>query len=120
MNRKSVILLFFAIVSCASGLSAQSLMQLMKRPFNDIEGKWEENFQEDIELNYYNSDYCDYYVWIRNDRPYNLLPGKNRIFTIKKELQVGNMFKNSSEYNYFRGQFPEDFKIEIRSQELFE
>ena len=43
--------------------SAQSLRQILERPINIIESKWEINTQEAEKLNYYNEDYCDSYLF---------------------------------------------------------
>ena len=102
-------ILFVALF--ASSASAQSLRKLLENPQNVIESKWERNEQGDTELNYYNEDYCDYYLYRANDRSYNLNSGKNTIFKIEKGSQVDNPFKSSSSYRFYRGKFPKDFQI---------
>lgn len=101
------------VCGCLSffSLSAQSLSRLIKRPADIIESKWETNSAQDQCLNYYNNDYCDYYVYRQNDRSYNLAPGKNTIFKIAKDSNFDNPFKNPSSYSYYRGIFVRDFDI---------
>lgn len=106
---KFIILFAFSLSACH--ISAQSLRKLMEHPFGIIESKWETNTQGDGELNYYNEDYCDYYLYRMNDRSYNLTPGKNTIFKIEKNASFENPFKSASSYKYYRGKFPKDFQI---------
>lgn len=106
---KSIILFVFSLSACHT--SAQSLRKLMERPFGIIESKWETNAQGAHELNYYNEDYCDYYLYRINDRSYNLTPGKNTVFKIEKNSQAENPFKSPSSYRYYRGKFPKNFQI---------
>lgn len=106
---KFILLFVFTLSACH--MSAQSLRKLMEQPFGIIESQWETNAQESRELNYYNKDYCDYYLYRMNDRSYNLTPGKNTIFKIEKNAQFENPFKSSSTYRYYRGKFPKNFQI---------
>lgn len=106
---KYIILFVFTLSACHT--SAQSLRKLMERPLGIVESKWETNAQEGRELNYYNEDYCDYYLYRINDRSYNLIPGKNTVFRIEKNSQAENPFKSSSSYRYYRGKFPKNFQI---------
>lgn len=110
MTHLKFIILFVFTLS-AYHTSAQSLRKLMERPFGIIESKWETNAQGAHELNYYNEDYCDYYLYRINDRSYNLTPGKNTVFKIEKNSHTENPFKSSSSYRYYRGKFPKNFQI---------
>lgn len=110
MTHLKFIILFVFTLS-AYHTSAQSLRKLMERPFGIIESKWETNAQGAHELNYYNEDYCDYYLYRMNDRSYNLTPGKNTVFKIEKNSHTENPFKSSSSYRYYRGKFPKNFQI---------
>mgnify|MGYP000358624754 CR=1 FL=1 len=107
---KLIALLIFTL--SASYTSAQSLRKLLERPYGIIESKWEKDAQGATELNYYNEDYCDYYLYRANDRSYNLSNGKNTIFKIEKNAQVDNPFKSASSYTFYRGKFPKDFNIQ--------
>ena len=107
---KLIALLIFTL--SASYTSAQSLRKLLERPYGIIESKWEKDAQGTTELNYYNEDYCDYYLYRANDRSYNLSNGKNTIFKIEKNAQVDNPFKSASSYTFCRGKFPKDFNIQ--------
>ena len=107
---KLIALLIFTL--SASCTSAQSLRKLLERPYGIIESKWEKDAQGATELNYYNEDYCDYYLYRANDRSYNLSNGKNTIFKIEKNAQVDNPFKSASSYTFYRGKFPKDFNIQ--------
>ena len=62
---KLIALLIFTL--SASYTSAQSLRKLLERPYGIIESKWEKDAQGATELNYYNEDYCDYYLYRAND-----------------------------------------------------
>lgn len=104
-----ITLLVFILSVCHT--SAQSLRKLLERPVNIIESKWETNPQGARELNYYNEDYCDYYLFRQNDRSYNLNPGKNTIFKIEKDSKAENPFKRASTYRFYRGKFPKNFQI---------
>jgi hypothetical protein bacD2_05740 len=113
MNCKydTLLLLIATFTLSVSQTSAQSLRQILELPINIIESKWEINTQEAEELNYYNGDYCDYYLFRENDQSYNLRPGKNTVFSILKNSHVDNPFKNPSTYIFYRGQFPEKLQI---------
>lgn len=89
--------------------TAQSLMFMMKRPFNIVETNWERNSNQDLSLIFTNHDFCDYYVYIVDTRSYNLRPGKNTMFTIHKGSNAYNPFENPSSYNYYRGAFVRKF-----------
>lgn len=106
---KFITLLIFSLYACHA--YTQSLRKLLETPRNTIESKWEKNIQEATELNYYNEDYCDYYLYRFNDRSYNLIPGKNTIFKIEKGSQINNPFKSASSYVPYRGRFPKNFQI---------
>lgn len=106
--RLNTLLIFILL---AGYTSAQSVRKLMETPNQIIEAKWEQNSHGTTELNYYNDDLCDYYLYQENDRSYDLRPGKNTIVRIEKNSQVENPLKNGSRYMFFRGQFPEDFQI---------
>lgn len=107
---KHITLLIFSLSACYA--SAQSLRKLLETPRNIIESKLEQNAQGTRELNYYNEDYCDYYLYRLNDRTYNLSPGKNTVFKIEKGSQVYNPFKSASSYVPYRGRFPKNFQID--------
>ena len=107
---KLAILLFFTLAT--ESISAQSIRKIIETPLQTIESKWELRTEGGSELNYYNEDCCDYYLFRENDRSYNLSPGKNTIFRIEKNSQVGDTFKSSSRYMYFRGQFLKDFQVD--------
>lgn len=111
MNFKSAILLLLLLSFPFYQVAAQAMRKLLERPMDIVESKWEENPQEDVELNYYNSDYCDYYMWVGGARTYNLRPGKTTIYTVRKGSYADNPLKHGSRYNYYRGRFPENFKI---------
>ena len=106
---KFITLLVFTLSVCHA--PAQSLRKLMERPFGVVESKWETDTQGNQVLNYYNEDYCDYYLYRMSDRSYNLTPGKNTIFKIEKNAPFDNPFKSASSYKYYRGKFPANFQI---------
>lgn len=98
---------FFLMSVSLPSVSAQSLKSLMRMPFDVVESKWEINsINGNQELNYYNKDFCDYYLYRQQDTSYDLSPGKNTIFTIRENEAFDNLFKNATYYSYFRGRFP--------------
>lgn len=78
----------------------------------DIYYKWERNIERDLDLVFYNEDFCDYYLFCKVDNSHILLPGKNTIYTIDKDSEASNAFKYASQYVYFRGIFPKELKID--------
>lgn len=90
---------------------SQSLRTLMSRPYNIIESNWERNSKQDLSLVYTNNDFCDYYVYRKDDRSYNLHPGKNTLFTIPKGSNVENPFKDPSSFMFYRGIFVDNLNI---------
>lgn len=68
---------FFLMSVSLPSVSAQSLKSLMRMPFDVVESKWEINSTNgNQELNYYNKDFCDYYLYRQQDTSYDLSPGK--------------------------------------------
>lgn len=103
---------FFLMSVSLPSVSAQSLKSLMRMPFDVVESKWEINSTNgNQELNYYNKDFCDYYLYRQQDTSYDLSPGKNTIFTIRENEAFDNPFKNATYYSYFRGRFPKKFNV---------
>lgn len=78
---------------------------------NEIQSKWEWNNMKNLDFNYYNENYCDYYIYCIMDQSYNLPPGKTTVFTKEQGSEVNNPFKDASYYYIYRGKFPERFKI---------
>ena len=79
---KSKILLIGAFLFVTEfSASAQSLMSLIGSQSRAIEGKWETNPGSKVpELNFYNHDYCDFYLVRRsNGKSYDLHPGRNTV-----------------------------------------
>ena len=70
-------------------VGAQSLNDIVKVSENDVKGKFETADNGDTQLNYYNSDYCDYYMFRLNDRAYILRPGRTTIFTQRHIMNEG-------------------------------
>ncbi len=99
---------------------AQSFRKILERPVNIIRSAWEKDQNGNTVLNYYNDDYCHYYLYQVNDKCYKLIPGKNTVFRDDKQSQVTNStYKSESpgstqysvSYMYFRGSFPKSFNI---------
>ena len=77
-------LFILILVVSGTSASAQSLMQLMRSQRDSaIEGKWEINSGSNApELNFYNNDYCDFYLVRRSSgKSYELHPGRNTVKT---------------------------------------
>lgn len=83
----------------------------MSKPYNIIESNWERNAKQDLSLVYTNNDFCDYYVYRKDDRSYNLHPGKNILFTIPNGSNVENPFKDPSSFIFYRGIFVDNLDI---------
>lgn len=111
MKRHFQLTMLLIVTLTVNSTYAQSIRKLMEIPYRTIEGKWEQNSSGDLELNYYNDDMCDYYLFQERDRSYNIAPGKNTIFRKDKNSQSENPLTNSTRYRFFRGRFPEDFNI---------
>lgn len=97
-----------ALSVCAD---AQSFQRILERPVNIVRSEWEYDNDGNQELNYYNEDYCNYYLYRVNDDSYNLRPGKNTVFKRMKDAQYNNLFNRATTYTFFRGSFPKDFNI---------
>ena len=97
-----------ALSVCAD---AQSFQRILERPVNIVRSEWEYDNDGNQELNYYNEDYCNYYLYRVNDDSYNLRPGKNTVFKRIKDAQYNNLFNRATTYMFFRGSFPKDFNI---------
>ena len=114
---KLIALLIFTL--SASYTSAQSLRKLLERPYGIIESKWEKDAQGTTELNYYNEDYCDYYLYRANDRSYNLSNGKNTIFKIEKNAQVAPQVLPSLSFFWMKISSKEDYHPDTLTPTLF-
>lgn len=90
---------------------AQSFRKILERPVNIIRSEWEYDRENNQELNYYNEDYCNYYLYRLDDDSYNLKPGKNTIFKKMKNAQYDNPFNKATHYWYYRGNFPKSFNL---------
>lgn len=110
-NKKTRICIVIMLALFTIQGMSQSLRTLMSRPYNIIESNWERNPKQDLSLVYTNNDFCDYYVYRKDDRSYNLHPGKNTIFTILKGSNVENPFKDPSSFMFYRGVFVDKLDI---------
>lgn len=98
-------------VALSVGVHAQSFRKILERPVDIVRSEWESDKDGNRELNYYNEDYCDYYLYRANDDSYRLRPGKNTVFKIMKDARYDNLFKTATTYTFFRGSFPKEFNI---------
>lgn len=105
------IFLSLAFALCTCHISAQSLRSLLRPPTDVIAPKWERTPQGTQEFSYYNTDYCEYHLYRKGDRSYNLRMGKTTVFSKAKDSKVDNPFNSPSTYRYYRGQFPKAFQI---------
>ena len=92
-------------------LCGQSLDNVTRVYEHVIESKWEVDSDHNRMLNYYNRDYCDYYLVRLNDDSYTLKPGKNTVFTIRADSEFDSQFKNAGSYHRYKGVFPQEFDI---------
>lgn len=104
--------LILVLTLSAGHIHAQSLdYVILPRTRSEVQGKWEWNNLNNLDLNYYNEDFCDYYLYREMDQSYNLPPGKTTVYTKDFESEVDNAFKEWSYYYICRGKFPDKFKI---------
>ncbi len=72
-----------------------------------VQSKWEV-VGPNVELNYYNSDYCDYYLVSTRQQELWVRPGKNNLVSLPKDKANRNdpAFQPSS-FKTYKGYFPE-------------
>lgn len=109
---KQYIFILLALTLFSSNMYGQKVGGLILSRTKDIYYKWERNIERDLDLVFYNEDFCDYYLFCKVDNSHILLPGKNTIYTIDKDSEASNAFKYASQYVYFRGIFPKELKID--------
>lgn len=93
------------------GAGAQSFRKILDRPHDVVKSVWESDNEGNQELNYYNEDYCPYYLYREGDDSYALQPGKNTVFKKMKNSPYDNPFNRPTSFMYFRGFFPKDFQV---------
>ncbi len=98
-----------ALLALSVCADAQSFRQVLKSPAGTIRSEWATGADGNRVLNYYNEDYCDYYLHRISDDAYRLKPGKTAI--VKKGAEYINAFNGPATYSYYRGYFPRDFNI---------
>ena len=97
----------------SAGAGAQSFRKILDRPHDVVKSVWESDNEGNQELNYYNEDYCPYYLYREGDDSYELQPGKNTVFKKMKNSPYDNPFNRPTSFMYFRGFFPKDFQVNI-------
>lgn len=95
----------------SAGAGAQSFRNILDRPHDVVKSVWESDNEGNQELNYYNEDYCPYYLYREGDDSYELQPGKNTVFKKMKKSPYDNPFNRPTSFMYFRGIFPKDFQV---------
>ena len=80
-----------------------------QNPFAPVQGKWE-TVGKNVELNYHNSDYCDYYLLSSRNKELWLRTGNNNLLRIPKEHAA--KYRNDpsflpSTFITFKGYFPD-------------
>jgi hypothetical protein len=98
--------LFIALFLCW-GLSYSLYCQ--QNSFSPIQDKWETDYQKTREYNYYNSDYCDYYLMFSGGNSLNITPGKNTIMRITESSKGDNTFSYPGTYRFYKGKFIDKF-----------
>lgn len=82
--------------------------------FSPIYDKWELDFKGDFEYNYYNSDYCDYYLMLSTDNNFTLTPGKNTLKRIiSKSDRSDDTYNYHFTYRFFKGKFIDKFNADF-------
>lgn len=95
----------------SAGAGAQSFRKILDRPHDVVKSVWESDNEGNQELNYYNEDYCPYYLYREGDDSYELQPGKNTVFKKMKNSPYDNPFNRPTSFMYFRGFFPKNFQV---------
>lgn len=95
----------------SAGAGAQSFRKILDRPHDVVKSVWESDNEGNQELNYYNEDYCPYYLYREGDDSYALQPGKNTVFKKMKNSPYDNPFNRPTSFMYFRGFFPKNFQV---------
>lgn len=95
----------------SAGAGAQSFRKILDRPHDVVKSVWESDNEGNQELNYYNEDYCPYYLYREGDDSYELQPGKNTVFKKMKKSPYDNPFNRPTSFMYFRGFFPKNFQV---------
>lgn len=101
---KKLFVFALSFLCCAAHLLAQ------QNSMSPIQSKWEK-VGEYIELNYYNSDYCDYFLASSRNKEIRLFPGNNNL--VRVPLDQARKYKNNStfmrsSFRAFKGYFPEN------------
>lgn len=112
MKRYIKLFIILVLTLYTENIYAQKLVGLILNRTKDIYYKWERNIQKDLDLVFYNEDFCDYYLFCKVDNSHILLPGKNTIYTIDRDSEASAAFKYASKYVYFRGIFPKELKMD--------
>lgn len=95
----------------SAGAGAQSFRKILDRPHDVVKSVWESDNEGNQELNYYNEDYCPYYLYREGDDSYALQPGKNTVFKKMKKSPYDNPFNRPTSFMYFRGFFLKNFQV---------
>ena len=95
----------------SAGAGAQSFRKILDRPHDVVKSVWESDNEGNQELNYYNEDYCPYYLYREGDDSYELQPGKNTVFKKMKNSPYDNPFNRPTSFMYFRGFFLKNFQV---------
>ena len=109
--RLKTIYCIISILMIGQALNAQSLHLLIEYPYQIIESKWETHPTDKTktQLNYYNNDYCPYYMFRINEKEaYSIKPGKTSLITKDKNDKMHKAL-GPGYYRYYRGMFLKSF-----------
>ncbi|MDR3705958.1 MAG: hypothetical protein P4L28_08655 [Paludibacteraceae bacterium] len=81
--------------------------------FDPIQDKWETDFEGNQYYNYYNADYCDYYLMLSTGNSLDITPGKNTIKRITKSDKGDNTYYYPFTYRFFKGKFIDKFNTDF-------
>lgn len=81
--------------------------------YSPLEQKWEIDYQGNYEDNFYNRDYCDYYLLFTNSNYYELHPGKNTVQRVTANNINSVRATMPDGYRYFKGKFIDNFNTEF-------
>jgi hypothetical protein len=102
-----ILLIVFSVVYCSLNLLGQ------QNPFDPVQSKWEV-ISNNVELNYYNSDYCDYYLVSSRNKELRIVEGKNNL--IRRPQEKYNRYDSEnlpSSFRVYKGYFPDKINPEF-------
>ena len=92
-----------AFTLCGTGVSAQTVSELLKVRVGTLTAKWETTDKREYVLNYENTDFCDYYVTRQDALSGIARPGRSLIYKCDNYEEANNYMRVSSGFRYYKG-----------------